>query len=111
MFADATAFAGVVRPLPELGVIGGAMTPPTTPSSWKVTVRFDPWRTWRRKPIRYGLGFWLPPPDGTVMLEGADAGVSFRSVLDRNRDTTFTVVSNTTDGAWPLVRRLEELLG
>ena len=32
--------------------------------------------------MRYGLGFWLHRSSDTVMLEGYDAGVSFRSVHD-----------------------------
>lgn len=56
---------------------------------------------------RYGLGFWLDPTDSRVSLEGCDAGVSFRSTHDRSRDLTTTVISNSTDGAWPLVRALE----
>ena len=57
---------------------------------------------------RYGLGFWLPP-GGAVMLEGYDAGVSFRSVHDA-AGVTWTVVSNTTDGAWPVARAVAEVL-
>ena len=58
---------------------------------------------------RYGLGFWLRSSDA-VFLEGFDAGVSFRSVHDRRAGTTHTVISNSSDGAWPLARRLDELL-
>ncbi|MFF1879249.1 serine hydrolase domain-containing protein [Leifsonia sp. NPDC058230] len=64
----------------------------------------------------YGLGFWIPASSGepahpeTVMLEGFDAGVSFRSWHDRRTETTATVVSNTSDGTWPIARRLVELL-
>ena len=57
--------------------------------------------------LRYGLGFWLPL-DGTVMLEGYDAGVSFRSVHDPASGVTHTVVSNTSEGAWPLTRWLSK---
>jgi CubicO group peptidase (beta-lactamase class C family) len=60
---------------------------------------------------RYGLGFWLHESTGTVILEGYDAGVSFRSLHDPRTDTTSTVVSNWTDGAWPITRMLEERLG
>lgn len=56
---------------------------------------------------RYGLGFWLHAERDALVLEGADAGVSFRSVHDPGRSTTHTVVSNTTDGAWPVARYLE----
>lgn len=59
---------------------------------------------------RYGLGFWLHATRDAVLLEGLDAGVSFRSVHDPSTDTTFTVVSNTTFGAWPLARLLGETL-
>ena len=60
---------------------------------------------------RYGLGFWLHPSTDTVILEGMDAGVSFRSVHDPRADLTHTVISNTTDGAWPVARFLAERLG
>ena len=60
---------------------------------------------------RYGLGFWLHASTDAVGLEGYDAGVSFRSVHDPRARITHTVISNTTDGAWPLARHLEERLG
>ena len=59
---------------------------------------------------RYGLGFWLHATTGVVMLEGYDAGVSFRSVHDPSSATTHTVISNTSEGAWPLTSLLDELL-
>ncbi len=60
---------------------------------------------------RYGLGFWLAPSGPAVELEGYDAGVSFRSLHDPMSGTTLTVVANTSDGAWPVLRRLQPLLG
>jgi len=60
---------------------------------------------------RYGLGFWLHASTDTVILEGMDAGVSFRSVHDPQSDVTHTVISNTTGGAWPVARFLAERLG
>lgn len=60
---------------------------------------------------RYGLGIWLHPTGEAVILEGADAGISFRSIHDPASGTTRTVLSNTTSGAWPVTRRLTELLG
>jgi hypothetical protein len=60
---------------------------------------------------RYGLGFWVDPVrDDVAYLEGADAGVSFRSVHDRTRSATYSVVSNSSEGAWPLARLLRERL-
>jgi CubicO group peptidase (beta-lactamase class C family) len=58
---------------------------------------------------RYGLGFWLRPTGRTVILEGYDAGVSFRSWHDPDARLTHTVISNSSDGAWPIVDALEEV--
>lgn len=55
---------------------------------------------------RYGLGFWLDATSDAVILEGRDAGVSFRSVHDPGAGVTQTVISNTSDGAWPIARHL-----
>jgi CubicO group peptidase (beta-lactamase class C family) len=60
--------------------------------------------------MRYGLGFWLHRSNDTVMLEGYDAGVSFRTVHDPGADATHTVMSNSSHGAWSITRRLDELL-
>jgi CubicO group peptidase (beta-lactamase class C family) len=60
--------------------------------------------------MRYGLGFWLGARDSTVILEGLDAGVSFRSVHDPESALTHTVISNSSYGAWPVAQRLDELL-
>jgi hypothetical protein len=60
--------------------------------------------------MRYGLGFWLGARDSTVILEGLDAGVSFRSVHDPGSALTHTVISNSSHGAWPIAERLDELL-
>jgi CubicO group peptidase (beta-lactamase class C family) len=59
---------------------------------------------------RYGLGFWLGAEDDRVELQGADAGVSVRTVHRPSTGTTWTVVSNTTDGAWPVARAVEAVV-
>jgi CubicO group peptidase (beta-lactamase class C family) len=59
-----------------------------------------------RQSMRYGLGFWLAQSGSTVLLEGSDAGVSFRSGHDPLRGITHTVISNRSDGAWPIARLL-----
>lgn len=55
----------------------------------------------------YGLGFWLTSEPGGAYLEGSDPGISFRSRFEPRRGLSYTVLSNTTRGAWPLVRELE----
>ena len=59
---------------------------------------------------RYGLGFWLAETGPTVKLVGGDAGVSFYTAHDSITRSTRTVVSNTTDDAWPMVRHLRDFL-
>jgi CubicO group peptidase (beta-lactamase class C family) len=59
---------------------------------------------------RYGLGFWLQASGDVVMLEGYDAGVSFWSGHDPASGTTHTVISNTSEGAWPIAALLDERL-
>jgi CubicO group peptidase (beta-lactamase class C family) len=57
---------------------------------------------------RYGLGFWLHESTDVAILTGSDAGVSFRSEHDPGRNITHTVISNSTEGAWPIGRLLRE---
>ncbi len=59
---------------------------------------------------RYGMGLWLRDDRATAMLEGYDAGVSFRSAYDPSSEVLYTVMSNTSAGAWPLVEVLDEAL-
>jgi CubicO group peptidase (beta-lactamase class C family) len=59
----------------------------------------------------YGLGVWLDRATDAVSLEGYDAGASFHSVHQPSRDVTWSVLSNTCEGAWPVVSSLVEVLG
>jgi len=58
--------------------------------------------------MRYGLGFWLHESTDRVISAGGDAGVSFRSVHDPVRNLTYTVISNSSEGARPVARLLNE---
>jgi CubicO group peptidase (beta-lactamase class C family) len=58
----------------------------------------------------YGMGLWLDPPTDALTMEGMDAGVSFRSTRFAD-GTTFSVLSNTTDRAWPIAEHLAEMVG
>lgn len=61
----------------------------------------------------YGHGLWLNlVPDGQpeVYLIGSDAGVSFWSSVQRDSDLQVTVVSNTSNGAWPVLRDIRNTL-
>jgi len=59
---------------------------------------------------RYGLGLWLHPTSDAVWITGYDAGMSFRSVYRPSTRTIWSVLSNTSEGAWPVVRLLRESL-
>ena len=56
----------------------------------------------------YGLGFWVEREGPVVTLDGYDAGASFRSRHDPTTGRTWTVVSNTSDGAWPIAKALTD---
>ncbi len=59
----------------------------------------------------YGMGFWLDANGPAWNIEGADAGVSFRSTHDPESGVTATVFGNTFAGGWPVVRALSVLFG
>ncbi len=76
----------------------------------RVAEMVRPRSDWPEESRRYGLGFHLHASSDVVMLEGYDAGVSFRSMHDPTSATTLTVISNTSEGAWPIVSLFEERL-
>jgi CubicO group peptidase (beta-lactamase class C family) len=87
---------------------GGRIVRPST-----VALMTSPQGTVAPGPDRYGsygLGFWLDPTTDAVKLEGYDAGASFRSIHSPSRAVTMSVLSNSSTGAWPVARRLAELL-
>jgi CubicO group peptidase (beta-lactamase class C family) len=57
--------------------------------------------------LEYGLGMWLHPGTPRAELHGYDAGVSFRSVHDPVTTSTWTVISNTSEGSWPIEEVLD----
>ena len=59
---------------------------------------------------RYGLGFWLHETREIVELHGYDAGISFYSAHDPTLRVTWTVIANTSEGAWPVAEPLEPLV-
>ena len=59
---------------------------------------------------RYGLGLWLDEVGDGQKLVGSDAGVSFLTFHKPSTGLTWTVMANSTRGAWPIVRHLEAQL-
>ena len=70
----------------------------------RVAQMVKPRSNWPEEQRRYGLGFYLHETGEAVWLEGYDAGVSCLSKHWPSTGTTHTVISNWTDGAWPLLR-------
>ncbi|TNC18756.1 beta-lactamase family protein [Georgenia sp. 311] len=58
--------------------------------------------------MRYGMGFWLHETAPALVLEGYDAGVSFRSTHLVESRTTVSVLGNSSEGAWPVIGTLAE---
>lgn len=52
----------------------------------------------------YGFGFWIDKDLDRIELCGYDAGVSFYSSTSRQSEDTFTIISNTSKGAWPITK-------
>jgi CubicO group peptidase (beta-lactamase class C family) len=87
------------------GFTGGRVVP----DSW-VRRMTQPHSDAPEQNARYGIGFWLSETGSSVRLVGSDAGVSFYSSHDPDAGATWTVISNTTDGAWPAARLLSAML-
>jgi CubicO group peptidase (beta-lactamase class C family) len=60
--------------------------------------------------MRYGMGIWIHRTHPALILEGYDAGASFRSTHLVGDETTVSVLGNSTEGAWPLVGVLAEAI-
>jgi CubicO group peptidase (beta-lactamase class C family) len=65
---------------------------------------------WPEEDRRYGLGFHLHAAGDAVWLEGYDAGVSFTSLHQPSSSITYSVISNWSDGAWPIIGLLNRRL-
>ena len=62
-------------------------------------------------PMRYGLGLYLSGAHDAVWLDGHDAGVSMISLHRPSASMTCTVISNWSEGAWPIFDLLDHRLG
>ncbi|WP_248147764.1 serine hydrolase domain-containing protein [Microbacterium aoyamense] len=62
--------------------------------------------------LRYGLGLYLDEDGPGLILTGYDAGVSAWTRHDPQTGLTVTILSNSSEGAWPVVRRyIDEMEG
>ncbi|GMQ60544.1 serine hydrolase [Vallitalea sediminicola] len=61
----------------------------------------------------YGHGIWVYEEKGKPVEEyivGCDAGISFKSAIVREKDITYTVISNTGDGAWSIIKEIVHMI-
>jgi CubicO group peptidase (beta-lactamase class C family) len=61
----------------------------------------------------YGHGLWISKASTKrteFYMLGNDAGVSFRSSILKESGLQVTVISNVSNGAWPIVREINEIL-
>ena len=69
--------------------------------------------TTKRDSPSYGYGLWVSEDtrgNQQEYITGSDAGVSFRSSLNRSKTLQVTVISNTSHGAWSVWREVVALL-
>lgn len=60
--------------------------------------------------MRYGMGFWIHRTHPALVLEGYDAGASFRSTHIVESQTTVSVLGNSSEGAWPVISVLAQAI-
>ncbi len=77
----------------------------------RVAEMVRPHSDWPEESKRYGLGFHLHATGDGVQLEGYDAGVSFSSKHQPSSSITYSVISNWSEGAWPIMGLLDDRLG
>ena len=76
----------------------------------RVAEMVRPRSDWPQESKRYGLGFHLHATGDGVQLEGYDAGVSFSSKHQPSSSITYSVFSNWSEGAWPIMGLLDDRL-
>ena len=101
---------GVYSTAADLSSLWAALYAGRVVSAASLAEMVRPHSDWPEESRRYGLGIHLQATGEGVFLEGYDAGVSFASLHWPSSGTTCTVVSNWSDGAWPVVRVLRERL-
>ena len=102
---------GIYSTAADLSALWDALFAGRVVSPERVAEMLRPRSDWPEESKRYGLGFHLHATGDAVWLEGYDAGVSFISLHQPSSSITYTVISNWSDGAWPIVELLNDRLG
>ncbi|MGZ8736830.1 MAG: serine hydrolase domain-containing protein [Nocardioides sp.] len=102
---------GIYSTAADLSAFWDALIAGRIVSPERVAEMVRPHSDWPQESKRYGLGFHLHATGDGVWLEGYDAGVSFASLHQPSTSITYTVISNWSKGAWPIVELLDDWLG
>jgi CubicO group peptidase (beta-lactamase class C family) len=105
-----TGDGGAYSTAADLSAFWGSLFAGRVVSSDLVAEMVRPRSDWPEESRRYGLGLHLDATGDGVFLEGYDAGVSFVSRHRPDTSTTATVLSNWSNGAWPMIAVLDEWL-
>lgn len=102
---------GIYSTVADLSAFWSALSAGRIVGTDRVAEMVRPRSDWPEEHRRYGLGFHLHATNDAVFLEGYDAGVSFTSFHQPSTSITYSVVSNWSKGAWPIVSLLNTRLG
>lgn len=99
---------GIYSTAADLSALWDALFAGRIVSAERLVEMVRPRSNWPEESRRYGLGFHLQATGDGVWLEGYDAGVSFASLHQPTSSITYTVISNWSEGAWPITRLLSD---
>ncbi|MGH3712878.1 MAG: serine hydrolase domain-containing protein [Micromonosporaceae bacterium] len=102
---------GIYSTAADLSAVWDALFAGRIVSPERVAEMIRPHSDWPHESKRYGLGLHLHATGDAVWLEGYDAGVSFASLHQPSTSITYTVASNWSKGAWPIIELLNDRLG
>ncbi len=102
---------GVYSTAADISALWGALFAGRVVPPRRLANMVRPRSDWPEESRRYGLGFHLEATGDGVFLEGHDAGVSFASLHRPTSSITCTVISNWSEGAWPIIRLLSDRFG
>lgn len=100
----ATGDGGALTTAADLAAFWRALLAHRIVSASTLVALTEPVSTVADEDMRYGRGFWLDLDGPGLVLEGYDAGVSGRTRHDPTTGVTVTVLANTSNGAWPVLR-------
>ena len=98
-----TGDGGIYTSAADLHRFWRAVTAGRIVSSETVATMIRPRHDVPAEDLRSGMGFFLHSTGPALVIEGYDAGVSFRSTHVAETATTVSVLGNSSEGAWPVM--------